>query len=140
MEDRSRLGALRATLLERPDEVMLELGAGGELLVARLRAALSVLVLAMPLLGALSGAEVGETVIGLAAAVFVNIMAQVWLALARSRRHAWLPYATCSYDISTTTGVLVLLAMGDRAAGVNSMVVWSFYLVGIAMTANKAAF
>jgi diguanylate cyclase (GGDEF)-like protein len=137
VDDRSRLGALRATLLERPDEVMLELGAGGELLVARLRAALSVLVLAMPLLGAISGAEVGETVIGLGAAVFVNIMAQVWLALARSRRHAWLPYATCSYDISTTTGVLVLLALGDRAAGVNSMVVWSFYLVAIAMTALR---
>ncbi len=137
MDDRSRLGALRATLLERPDEVMLELGAGGELLVARLRAALSVLVLAMPLLGAASGAEVGETVIGLGAAVFVNIMAQVWLALARSRRHAWLPYATCSYDVTTTTGVLVLLAMGDRAAAVNSMVIWAFYLVAIAMTALR---
>src|SRR5690606_37119964 len=72
------------------------------------------------------------------AAVFVNIMAQVWLVLARHRRqHAWLPYATCSYDISTTTGVLVLLALGDRAAGVNSMVVWSFYLVAIAMTALR---
>jgi diguanylate cyclase (GGDEF)-like protein len=137
VDDRSRLGALRATLLERPDEVMLELGAGGELLVARLRAALAVLVLAMPLLGAASGAEVGETVIGLGAAVFVNIMAQVWLALARTRRHAWLPYATCSYDVTTTTGVLVLLAMGDRAAGVNSMVIWAFYLVAIAMTALR---
>jgi len=137
VDDRSRLGALRATLLERPDEVMLELGAGGELLVARLRAALSVLVLAMPLLGAVSGAEVGETVIGLGAAVFVNVMAQVWLALARSRRHAWLPYATCSYDVTMTTGVLVMLAMGDRAAAVNSMVVWAFYLVAIAMTALR---
>lgn len=137
IDDMSRLGALRATLLERPDEVMLELGAGGELLVARLRAALSVLVLAMPLLGAAAGADVGETVIGLGAAVFVNVMAQAWLALARSRRHAWLPYATCSYDITTTTGVLVLLALGDRAAGVNSMVVWSFYLVAIAMTALR---
>jgi diguanylate cyclase (GGDEF)-like protein len=137
VNDWSRLGALRATLLERPDEVMLELGAGGELLVARLRAALSVLVLAMPLLGAASGAEVGETVIGLGAAVFVNIMAQLWLALARTRRHAWLPYATCSYDVTTTTGVLALLAMGDRVAAVNSMVVWGFYLVAIAMTALR---
>ncbi len=137
MDDWSRLGALRATLLERPDEVMLELGAGGELLVARLRAALSVLVLAMPLLGAATGAEVGETVIGLGAAVFVNIMAQVWLALARSRRHAWLPYATCSYDVTTTTGVLVLLAMADRAAAVNSMVIWVFYPVAITMTALR---
>lgn len=136
--ERGWLGALHATLLERPDEVMLELGAGGELLVARLRAGLSALVLLMPLVGAATGSEVGETVIGLGAAVFVNIMAQVWLALARSRRrHAWLPYATCTYDVTTTTGVLVLLALGDRVAGVNSMVIWAFYPVAIAMTALR---
>ena len=136
--NRGRLGELLATLLARPDEVMLELGAGGELLVARLRAALSALVLLLPLIGAVSGAEVGETVIGLAAAVFLNIMAQVWLAMARHRRqYAWLPYATCTYDVTMTTGVLVLLALGDRVAGMNSMVVWAFYLIAIAMTALR---
>lgn len=137
-EPKGWLGALLATLLARPDEVMLELGAGGELMVARLRAALSALLLLLPLIGAATGAEVGETVIGLAAAVFVNIMAQVWLALARQRRqHAWLPYATCTYDVTTTTGVLALLALGDRVAGMNSMVVWAFYLIAIAMTALR---
>ena len=137
-EPKGWLGGLLATLLARPDEVMLELGAGGELLVARLRAALSALILLLPLVGAATGAEVGETVIGLAAAVFVNIMAQVWLTLARQRRqHGWLPYATCTYDVSTTTGVLALLAFGDRVAGMNSMVVWAFYLIAIAMTALR---
>ena len=64
-EPKGWLGGLLATLLARPDEVMLELGAGGELLVARLRAALSALILLLPLVGAATGAEVGETVIGL---------------------------------------------------------------------------
>ena len=133
-----RLGDLMGTLLARPDEVMLELGAGGELLVARLRAVLSALILLLPLVGAVSGAEAGETVIGLAVAVFVNIMAQVWLALARHRRqYAWLPSATCTYDDTTTTTVLVLLALGDRVAGLNSMVVWAFYMIAIAMTALR---
>jgi two-component system cell cycle response regulator len=137
-EPKGWLGGLLATLLARPDEVMLELGAGGELLVARLRAALSALILLLPLVGAATGADVGETVIGLAAAVFVNIAAQVWLVLARQRRqHAWLPYATCTYDVTTTTGVLALLAFGDRVAGMNSMVVWAFYLIAIAMTALR---
>src|SRR5690606_23336471 len=45
--------------------------------------------------------------------------------------------ATGAYDVTTTTGVLVLLALGDRVAGMNSMVVWSFYLVAIAMTALR---
>jgi len=137
-EPKGWIGELLGTLRTRQDEAMLELGAGGELLVARLRAALSALLLLLPLAGALSGADVGETVIGLGAAVFVNLMAQIWLALARDRRrHAWLPYATSAYDVTTTTGVLALLSLGDRVAGMNSMVVWSFYLIAIAMTALR---
>src|SRR5690606_1384832 len=79
---------LVSRLLAPPDEVMLEHGAGGELLVAKLRAALSVPILALPLIAGLGGASTTQTLGGLAAAVFVNIMAQVWLALARNhRRH-----------------------------------------------------
>jgi two-component system cell cycle response regulator len=131
-------GDLFATLRARPDEIMLEFGAGGELLVARVRALLSALILLLPLVSAASGAKISETLIGLAAAVFINVMAQVWLALARDpRRHGWLPYASGTYDITTTTGVLVLLAFGDRAAGLNSMVVWGFYPIGIVMTALR---
>jgi diguanylate cyclase (GGDEF)-like protein len=129
---------LVATVFAQPDEVMLEIGAGGELLVARVRALLSALILLLPLANAAAGAKASETIIGLAAAVFVNVMAQIWLALARRHtRHGWLPYVTGTYDITTTTAVLVLLALGDRAAGLNSMVVWCFYLIGIAMTALR---
>ena len=129
---------LAATVFVQPDEVMLEIGAGGELLVARLRVLLSALILLLPLANAAGGANASETIIGLAAAVFVNVMAQIWLALARQhKRHGWLPYATGTYDITTTTAVLVLLALGDRVAGLNSMVVWCFYLIGIAMTALR---
>src|SRR3546814_15937065 len=91
---------LRARLLAQPDEIMLSLGAGGELLVARLRALLSLLILAMPLVAALGGAKSSEVVIGLTLAVFVNLMAQIWLALARRPlRYHWLSYATGTYDI-----------------------------------------
>ena len=129
---------LATTLLARPDEIMLELGAGGELLVARIRALLSALVLLLPLLNAAAGGNSSEVLIGLGAAIFINIMAQVWLALARARRrHSWLPFATSTYDITTTTGVLALLSLGDRVSGINSMVVWSFYLIAIAMTALR---
>jgi two-component system cell cycle response regulator len=132
------LGALLAQAWARPDELMLQSGAGGELLVARLRALLSALVLLMPLLHGATGGSTTEMMIGLAAAVLVNVMAQVWLALARRRRvFRWLPYATGTYDVTVTTGVLVLLSLGERAAGLNSMVVWAFYLVAIAMTALR---
>ncbi len=132
------LSELVASLMARPDELMLEIGAGGERLVARIRALLSALCLLLPLVAALSGAKVSETLIGLAAAVFVNVMAQVWLALTRNpRRHGWLPYATGTYDVSTTTAVLALLALGDRAAGLNSLVVWGFYSIAIVLTALR---
>ena len=132
------LGDVFATLFAQPDEVMLELGAGGELLVARVRALLSAVCLLLPLANASGGARIGETIIGLAAAVFINIAAQLWLFLARApRRHGWLPYATTTYDITTTTSVLVLLALGDRVAGLNSLVVWAFYPISIVMTALR---
>ena len=139
MHDPPSLKRVLATLLGRPDEVMLELGAGGELLVAKVRALLSLLVLALPLLvGLLGPANTNEVLVGLGAAVFVNVMAQIWLALARDpRRRGWLPYATGTYDITTTSGVLVLLALGDPAAGLNSMIVWCFYLLAIALTAVR---
>jgi two-component system cell cycle response regulator len=126
------------TLRARPDELMLEIGASGERLVARIRAFLSAICLVLPLVAAASHAKVSETLIGLAAVVFINIMAQVWLALARDpRRHGWLPYATGTYDITTTTAVLALLALGDRAAGLNSLVVWGFYPIAILITALR---
>jgi diguanylate cyclase (GGDEF)-like protein len=137
----ARLQALKdlfGSLMAPPDELMLEMGAGGERLVARIRALLSALCLLLPLVAALSNAKLSETLIGLAAAVFINVMAQMWLALANDpRRHRWLPYATGTYDVTTTTAVLALLALGDRVAGLNSLVVWGFYPIAVVMTALR---
>ena len=129
---------IATSLLERPDEVMLEVGAGGELLVARLRVAVAALLLLLPLLNAVTGGTINETMIGLAGAVFVNIFAQVWLALARhKRRFAWLPYASGAYDVTATTLVLVLLAFNHLPSALNSMVVWCGYVLAIVLTALR---
>jgi diguanylate cyclase (GGDEF)-like protein len=126
-------------LWSRPDEVMLDLGASGELLVARVRALLSVLVLLLPLVAGLFGGDAMEVMVGLSAAVFVNICAQVWLVLAgHRRRYGWLPYATAGYDVTTTTAALTALwVFQDPVAPFNSVVVWCFYLLSIAMTALR---
>ena len=132
------LRGLAARAWAPPDELMLQFGAGGELLVARVRAVLSALMLLLPLVHGLSGGKSSQMLIGLAGAVAVNVMAQVWLVLARRRRaYRWLPYATGTYDVTVTTAALVLLTLGDRASGLNSMVVWAFYLVAISMTALR---
>ncbi|WP_027079187.1 GGDEF domain-containing protein [Luteimonas mephitis] len=137
-ESIDNLKGLVDRLLARPDEIMLALGAGGELLVARLRALLSLLILVMPIVGALAGSKTSEVVIGLSLAVFINLMAQIWLGLARRPlRYGWLPYATGAYDITLTTLVLSLLALGDPVSATNSIVVWCFYLLAIAITALR---
>lgn len=117
---------------------MLELGSGGELLVAQVRAWMSLAMLSMPLANILTGGKLGETLIGLVGVVVAILLSQGWLALARHRgRYRWLPWATSTYDVSLTTLVLALLAIDSPATGLNSMVVWAFYLVSIAMTAMR---
>ena len=125
-------------LLTRPDALMLELGAGGELLVSQMRAALSLLLLLLPLINVFGGGKLVESMIGLAGAVFAIVMSQVWLALARQRgRYRWLPWVTATYDVTTTTLVLALLQLSDPVAPFNSIVVWVFYLISISMTALR---
>ena len=105
-------------LLAPPDEVMLDVGSGGELLVARLRAVIAMLLLLLPLINAASGGTVRETMIGLGGAVFVNVFAQMWLALAhRRRQHPWLPFATAAFDVTAATLVLVVLALNHLPSG-----------------------
>ena len=132
---------LLRTLLSRPDEVMLDLGAGGELLVARVRAtlsALSLLLVPMAAIGNQGAGSLAELMIGLGATLFINLCAQSWLALARNRRrHSWLSYATTTYDVVTTTVVLGLLHFSDPVAPFNSLIVWSFYPISISMTALR---
>lgn len=117
---------------------MLELGAGGELIVARIRALLSMLILLLPLANLLIGGKFSESMIGLVGAVLAIVVSQVWLAMARYQgRYRWLPYATATYDVTLTTLVLIALTVDSPATGLNSMVVWAFYLMAIAMTAVR---
>lgn len=126
------------SLLSRPDEIMLEVGAGGELLVARLRVLIAALLLLLPLLNAISGGSINETMIGLGGAILVNVAAQVWLYLAkRRRRYHWLPFASSAYDVTAATLVLILLAFNHLPSALNSMIVWCGYLIAIMMTALR---
>jgi len=127
------------TLLERPDEILLEVGAGGELLTARIRVVIAALLLLLPLVNALTGGSLRETLIGLVGAVVVNVLAQVWLQLARRRRrYRWLSFATSAFDVTATTLVLVMLAASHLPAALNSMVVWCGYLLAILLTALRS--
>lgn len=135
------LHGLRDTLarvMARPDSIVLELGAGGELLVARLRLVLAALLLLLPLANILTGGGLGETLAGLAGAIAINLLSLAWLLLARDpHRYAWLPFVTTGFDVSVVTLVLALLAWQHPSAGLNSTVVWCCYALAIMFTALR---
>ena len=125
-------------LLARPDQLALEMGADGELLVARVRAVGCAIALLLPVLLLLGGGTVREAMIGLTSALVANIFAQVWLALARNaRRHRWLPLASSIWDVTATSCVLAALACTEPVAGTGSRVVWCFYVIAILLTALR---
>lgn len=126
-------------LLSRPDEIMLGVGASGELLVARLRVVIAGALLLLPLANALAGGSIEETLIGLVGAVLINAFALVWLTLAqRPRRYRWLSLASSSFDVTATSLVLLVLAINHLPSGLNSLIVWCTYLLAIVLTALRS--
>jgi two-component system cell cycle response regulator len=129
---------LQRSLFERPDDLMLDIGAGGELLLARLRAAISLLLFLLPLLNWLTDGTLQETLAGLTGVILANVLAQAWLALAKHRRrYRWLPFVTSASDLGMVTLVLVLLLRIEPAAALNSMVVFAIYLLVIVASALR---
>lgn len=132
------LSDLVRSLFERPDALMQEIGAGGELLIARLRIAATLLLLLLPLINHLGGGRLRETLIGLAGTVLALIVAAIWLHLAkRARRHRWLPFVTGASDVSLTALTLLALSFEHPAAALNSQVVFAVFLLAIVISALK---
>jgi len=126
-------------LLSRPDEIMLGVGASGELQVARLRVVVAAALLLVPLANALTGASISETLASLVAVVLVNAFALVWLALARRpRRYRWLSLATSAFDVTAISLGLLVLVLDNVPAGLNSLILWSGYLLAIILTALRS--
>jgi diguanylate cyclase (GGDEF)-like protein len=132
-------GGIRHTLqrlVAPPDESMRVLGASGERLVARMRLLLVLMALPLPLVAAATGSGTGRILVYLGTVVAANAIALLWLVLAR-RRRAWLPFATCAWDITLVTAAVATLAMGHAMAG-SGDVAWPFYLIVIATAALRA--
>jgi two-component system cell cycle response regulator len=121
-----------------PDEVLLEIGAEGELVVARLRVLLSALLLFLPAINVATGGGVHESLIGLAGVALAVVFSLAWLSFAQTRRrHRWLPWVSATFDVSVVSFVLWLLTLGNPAAGLNSVVVFCAYPLVVLGTALR---
>lgn len=135
---RETFAELHRSLREPPDDVLLELGADGEVLLARLRLLMAALLILLPVINYYTGGGSYESLIGIAGVGLAVLLSQVWLTLAqRRRRHRWLPYLSASFDVTVVSLVLLLLAMRTPAAALNSVVVWCFYPLAVLATALR---
>ena len=136
---RQTLHELASTLRDRPDEIVLDIGAGGELLVARIRFAATALLMLIPLINFAAGGSLSETMIGLIGTGGGLLLAWIWLILARQRRRfPWLSFATSASDITMETLVIVLVAITQSpAASLNTVIVWTCYPLSIFATALR---
>ncbi len=133
-----RPGAIRR-LLEPPDELMLEAGAIGEVLVARIRLVVVSLIVLMPPIAWLSGARIVEVFTGGAMASLALVFAVFLLrkVLRDGAAVRW-RFVSAAFDITSISLVLALfLIQGLPHVAINSRVVYELYLVSIAATALR---
>lgn len=126
------------TLREPPDEILLELGADGEVLLARLRLLIASLLILLPAVNYVTGGGPYESLVGLTGVGLAVLLSQIWLTMARRRRrYSWLPYVSACFDVSVVSLVLLMLAFREPAAGLNSVVVWGCYPLAVLATALR---
>ena len=132
------LDDLSRDLRERPDDIMLEIGAGGELLIARIRVFATALLLLLPVTNLLFGGSYYESISGAMGAIGAFLLSLLWLSLSKHHRlYRWLPFVSAASDVSMVSAVLFLLSLNNPSAGLNSVVVWSCYPLAIMATSLR---
>lgn len=96
---------------ERPEQYLLDAGKEGELVIAKVRVALTFVLLLVPIADLVSAARegrekhyIGFVVTGIACLLSIGILVLV----ARDRRQRWIPMSTSLFDVSFITLTLLL--------------------------------
>lgn len=123
---------------DRPDDIMLEIGAGGELLIAYIRVGFTAFLLLIPIVSYLLGDAAYESMAGFTGVTIGLLLSFYWLALSkREKRPDWLTFATSASDISCVSLVLFILAYYNPSAGTNSVLAWCVYFLCLLSTAMR---
>jgi two-component system cell cycle response regulator len=123
----------RDRLWAAPDPMLIDAGAHGELLVAKVRIALVSLVLLIPIYNVIATPYLIEAWVGLVATLAALIFAVViWGVVRRGFYRPWLGFMTSAVDVTFVTATLVaFLAMGTPHVAVNSRIMYSVYFFSI---------
>lgn len=117
---------------------MLEIGAGGETLVAYIRVAILAILLILPGISSIFSTAPFEATAGATGLTIALLISFYWLKLTKHEpRPVWLPFATTASDVTSVSLVLILLTMVNPSAGANSIVTWLCYPLSIMTTALR---
>lgn len=123
---------------ERPDQFLLDAGKQGELLIAKVRIGLSLLLLAIPIANLVLALpeEREQHLTGFWITFFAFALSvAVYLMVSRDRREPWIPVATSLFDVSLISFALFTYAfIGDPHQVVNSKITFDTYFVALAGT------
>ena len=116
-----------------PDPMLIDAGAQGELLVAKVRLALVTLVLLIPIYNVIVTPYLIEAWIGLVATLASLVFGLlVWAVVRRGFYRPWLGFLTSAVDVTIVSAALVaFLALGTPHVAVNSRVMYSVYFFAI---------
>ena len=121
-----------------PDEFLLDAGKAAELLIARIRLALTALLLLVPLLNLIVAprSQRAQHLTGFSITLAaVVVAALVFLMVRRDRRQRWLPAATTFIDVSLISTALVIYAViANPLQAVNSKVTFDVYFLALGAT------
>jgi len=128
------------SLWSRPDAVLAEAGAAGELFVAKIRLSLATILLLIPVINTLFfPVERKEGMVGLSLVSGTFLLSIVfYLLISREYNPAWLSFASCALDVTLVSGALALfLILNEPHTAVNSKVVFEGYFLAIGATSLR---
>lgn len=123
---------------QTPEPVLVDAGAAGEILVARTRLVLALLVWLIPVLDFLTPPNRKETYVGIIAASVGVALAFGAYTMSRRLYRPWMGFATSVMDVTLISLALAgFLFIGQPHTTVNSRVVFEIYLLSLGATALR---
>lgn len=132
-------GSLWKSLWSSPDKLLVEAGASGEMLVARIRLLLTSILLLIPIASLWHEQDAWENLVGLAVTLAAFFVALAWFRMVRGGiARSWVGLASSVLDVTLVSLALAVFLVLDRPhAAVNSKVNFEAYFLAIAATSLR---
>src|SRR5918997_2401878 len=138
-ERKSERETFWSSLREPPDQLLVEAGASGELLVARIRLLVAAMLFAIPVVTVTAAPQNWENLVGIGATLTAFLLsAGVYLLVMQDAQRPWLGFATSAFDVTLVSGALVtFLIFNQPHTAVNSKVIFEVYILAIVATSLR---